>query len=302
MAYSGGGGASLFGDAGSGTLKLLIYLLLAIGLMVADHRGDYLKSARTWAGLLAEPLYWLAGSPVRIAEAARDTFATRHTLAAERDALQQELLIARAQLHRLEAVQSENETLRRLLLGKRGLTLNAQLADISDVELDPFRHRVRLDIGSRHGVRPGLAVIDADGVFGQVIDVGLLHSTVLLLTDPGHAVPVQVQRSGLRTIAFGTGERNRLVVPNIAQSADIREGDLLLTSGIGGRFPAGLPVATVMQLHPEATHLFIEADAAPLAALDRSGQVLLVWSDPLTPSAPVGPSTPDADAAVEPQS
>lgn len=297
MAYSGNAGVPLFGEGSAGTLKLMAYLVLAVGLMVADHRGQYLGTLRAWGGLVAEPLYWLASSPARIARELHDTLSTRAHLSDERDRLSEELLVARAQLHRLEAVQRENESLRRLLLGKRGLTLNAQLADIADIELDPFRHRVRLDIGSRHGVVEGLAVIDADGVVGQITEVGPLHSTVLMITDPAHAVPVQVQRSGLRTIAFGSGDHGRVTIPNIAQNADIREGDTLLTSGIGGRFPAGLPVAVVTRLQPEATHLFIEADARPLAALDRSGQVLLVTNSPPVVPAPIGP--PGEPAAAD---
>lgn len=291
MAYSGSTGASLFGEGSAGTLKLMVYLLLAVGLMVADHRGQYLTVARGFATMLVEPLYWLASSPSKIAGALHDSFSTRGHLAGERDRIREELLVARSRLHRLEAVQRENAALRRLLNGKQGLSLSAQLADIADVELDPFRHRVVLDLGSRHGVRNGLAVIDAEGVFGQVIEVGPLQSTVLLITDPSHAVPVQVTRSGLRTIALGTGERGRLAIPNIPQNADIQEGDVLLTSGIGGRFPAGLPVATVSRLRPEDTHLFVEADARPLAELDRSGLVLLVWNEPVPAEPEVGPPT-----------
>jgi rod shape-determining protein MreC len=294
MAYNGGSSAPLFGEGSAGTLKLLMFLMLAVGLMVADHRGGHLAAFRAWVGLLGEPLYWLAGSPARLARGMHDSLTTRRQLAGDRDLLQQDLLVARAQLARLEAVQRENEALRGLLGGTRGLALSVQLAGIADVELDPFRHRVLLDLGARHGVREGLAIIDAAGVFGQVIRVAPLRSTALLITDPSHAVPVQVQRSGLRTIAYGTGESDRLVIPNIPQSADIRAGDLLLTSGIGGRFPAGLPVATVSRVRPEDTHLFVEADATPLAALDRSGQLLLVWNDPPADAAEIGPPEPAA--------
>ena len=292
MAYSAAGNVPLFGESGGGTVRLLAYLLLSIGLMVADHRGQHLQALRGWTSLLGEPLYWLAAAPARLARGAHDAFTTREHLLAERDQLQSDLLVSRARLARLEAVQRENEALRQLLQGTRGLSLSVQLADIADVELDPFRHRVALDLGARHGVREGLALIDADGVFGQVVSVAPLRSLAVLITDPSHAVPVQVQRSGLRTIAYGTGDSDRLTVPNIPQSADIRVGDLLLTSGIGGRFPAGLPVATVTGVRPEDTHLFIEAEARPLAALDRSGQVLLVWNDPDAAPIDVGPPEP----------
>jgi rod shape-determining protein MreC len=292
MAYSAGSGTPLFGEGSAGTLKLLTYLVLSVGLMLADHRGGHLVEFRSWMGLLGEPMFWLASAPARLARGTHDAVASRLHLVAERDQLGEELLVARARLARLEAVQRENESLRQLLNGTRGLSLSVQLADIADVELDPFRHRVFLDIGARHGVREGLAIIDAEGVFGQIVAVTPLRATALLLSDPSHAVPVQVKRSGLRTIAYGTGERDRLTVSNIPQSGDIRVGDLLLTSGIGGRFPAGLPVAVVTRVGPEDTHLFVEADATPLAALDRSGQVLLVWDDPDAGAIDVGPPEP----------
>jgi rod shape-determining protein MreC len=292
MGYTATGNVPLFGESGAGTFKLLALLLLAIALMMADHRGQHLRTVRGWASLVAEPLYWVAASPVHLARGVHDAFVTRQHLTAEVSRVEEDLLVARAQLARLEAVQRENEALRRLLQGTRGLSLSVQLADIADVELDPFRHRVALDLGARHGVREGIALIDADGVFGQVIAVSPLRSTAVLITDPSHAVPVQVQRSGLRTIAYGTGASNRLSVPNIPQSADVRVGDVLLTSGIGGRFPAGLPVAVVNRVGPEDTHLFIEAEAEPLAALDRSGQVLLVWNDPDAFPIDVGPPEP----------
>jgi rod shape-determining protein MreC len=292
MAYTATGNVPLFGESGAGTFKLLAFLLLAVALMMADHRGQHLSTLRGWASLVAEPLYWIAASPVHLARGMHDAFTTRQHLTAEFRRVEDDLLVARARLARLEAVQRENEALRRLLQGTRGLSLSVQLADIVDVELDPFRHRVALGLGARHGVREGIALIDADGVFGQVIAVSPLRSTAVLITDPSHAVPVQVQRSGLRTIAYGTGASNRLSVPNIPQSADVRVGDLLLTSGIGGRFPAGLPVAVVNHVGPEDTHLFIEAEAEPLAALDRSGQVLLVWNDPDAVPIDVGPPEP----------
>jgi rod shape-determining protein MreC len=297
MAYTATGNVPLFGESGAGTFRLLAFLLLAVALMMADYRGQHLGTLRAWASLVAEPLYWIAAAPMHLSRGLHDAFTTRQHLTAEFKRVEEDLLVARASLARLEAVQSENEALRRLLQGTRGLSLSVQLADIADVELDPFRHRVALDLGARHGVREGIALIDADGVFGQVIAVSPLRSTAVLITDPSHAVPVQVQRSGLRTIAYGTGASNRLAVPNIPQSADVRVGDLLLTSGIGGRFPAGLPVAVVNRVGPEDTHLFIEAEAEPLAALDRSGQVLLVWNDPDAVPIDVGPPEPAERAA-----
>jgi rod shape-determining protein MreC len=277
VAYSGNASGPLFAEGGAGALRLLAYLTVAVMLMVADHRGGHLQQVRAWLGLLNEPLYRAAAAPAQAAAALRDVLIGHHALSEQRDLLQAELLVARAQLGRLDSVQRENERLRRLMGGTRGLQLQVQLAGLADIDLDPFRHRIVLDRGSRAGVRAGLAIIDAAGLVGQVTEVTPLRSTAILISDPSHAVPVQVQRSGLRTIAFGSGDPDRLIIPNIPQSADIRVGDLLITSGMGGGFPAGLQVAHITRLQLDETRLFGLAEAAPVAALDRSGEVLLVW-------------------------
>lgn len=275
MAYPGTPAPRLTEGAG-GTLPLLAYLALATVLMVADQRGGFASQARQHLSTLAEPVWWLASSPGRLAEGAHDLVTTRSRLLADNERLTRELQVNASRLHRLAAVAEENQRLRELLGGTRGYRLDAKLAGIIDVDLDPSRQRILLDAGSDDGVRVGQAMIDAGGVLGQVIEVTPRRATALLLTDPEHAVPVQVARSGLRTIAFGTGRTDMLRLPNIPQSADIRVGDRLVTSGIGGRFPAGFPVGTIEQLHPDDTRLFVVAQARPAARLDRGLEVLLV--------------------------
>lgn len=292
MSYAGAT-SFRFSEAAGGTLRLLVYLGLALLLMASDHRGDWLGTVREKAGLLVGPLYWAAALPGRIGGGIHDNVASRHALLAENEQLRQGLLLANARIHRLEAVAQENERLRELLGGTRGLQLSVQLAGIVDVDLDPFRHRILIDVGAREGVRAGQAMIDAGGVVGQVVEVNPLRSTALLITDPDHALPVQVVRSGLRLIAYGTGERDRLNVPNIPLSGDIRAGDLLVTSGIGGRYPAGFPVGTVSEVGPDETRLFAQASVRPAAALERRGEVLLVWTTPTETG--VGPPGPEGE-------
>lgn len=286
--------APLFSEGGQGTLRLLAYLFLALMIMVADHRGGHLDKLRGWAGLLNEPLFRLAELPAWAVRQLRDGFVQHHALVAERDALQSALLVAGARLARLDAVQAENQRLRGLLGGTRNLSLEVRLASLADVDLDPFRHRVWLDLGAAHGIETGMAVIDAGGVFGQVVETSPQRALVMLVSDPAHAIPVQVQRTGIRTIAYGTGELDRLNVPNIPQSADVRAGDQLVTSGLGGRFPAGLPVAEIVAMRSDDTRLFLVAEARPSALLERSREVLLVWqaasSEPVGPPADLGPS------------
>ncbi|MFA5683902.1 MAG: rod shape-determining protein MreC [Lysobacteraceae bacterium] len=295
MAYDSSAGGPSFAEGGYGALRLLAYLTVAVMLMVADHRGGYLTQVRTWLTALNEPLYRAAALPVVALRSLRDSVISRGVLVDERDRLNAEMLVARAQLARMDELQRENTRLRELMGSSRGLAMRVQLAHLADLDLDPFRHRIVLDQGSRQGVREGLAIIDAKGLVGQIVAVAPLRATGMLISDASHAVPVQVQRSGLRTIAYGTGEVDRLVVPNIPQSADVREGDLLLTSGMGGGFPAGLQVARIVRLLPDDTRLFVVAEAEPVAALDRSGEVLLVWVP--EPELDVGP--PHASQTTE---
>lgn len=276
MGQIGNTSGNLFAEGGAGTLKLLAYLALAIILMVADHRGGYLDQARTSAGRLTGPLYRLVGMPGRLARGVSGYLIAQQALSAENVRLRHDVLLANARLDRLVGVQVENQRLRALLGGTRGLRLNVQLASLADVDLDPFRHRLVLEAGSQRGVEEGMVVIDAHGVMGQVLSVAPTHSTVILVSDPSHAIPVQVVRTGLRAIAFGTGRIDRLEVPSIPLSADLKPGDVLETSGIGGRFPAGFKVGTIISLHPDDTRLFVVAEVHPSASLDRGGEVLLV--------------------------
>lgn len=273
----------LFADTGVGPIRLLLFLLAAMALMVADHRTALMERLRAQAMAVVQPLYVLAGLPAQIVGSASDALSTRDQLQTERDELQRRLLITEARLDRLASVQQENLRLRELLSGTRGLQLSVQLASVLDVDLDPFRHRILLDAGSNRGAREGLALIDAHGVVGQVLKVSPFTSTALLISDPNHSVPVQVTRTGLRTIAYGTGRADELLLPNIPQSADLAVGDELVTSGIGGRFPAGLAVGAITSIAADDTRLFLVASARPAARLDRSGEVLLLWMTEAVP-------------------
>ncbi len=278
-------------EGGSDTLRLLVYLALALAMMVSDHRGGWLARARHVAAVGVQPVWWLASVPGRVVGTLRDAVANQTRLNRDNTALQQQLLLLRARLERLQLLRDENRQLRGLLGGTRALQVSVQLASILDIDLDPERQRVVLDVGSAQGVHVGQVLIDAGGVLGQVISVTPTRAIALLITDPAHAVPVQALRSGLRLIAFGTGRSDILSVPNVPQGGDLKVGDMLITSGIGGRFPAGFPVGRVATLQPDANHAFIVATVTPAARLDRSGQVLLVWNLP-DDSRPDGPPIP----------
>lgn len=297
MIHSGSPAPKL-SEAAAGTLPLLACITLSAVLMVADHRGDLSPKVRAALSTAVEPVWRFAALPAAVWRWADTSLSRQQVLADETVTLRRELQLRDAQLARLEAVARENQRLRALLGGKGDFRLAVQMAGIIDVDLDPWRQRVRLDRGSAEGVEVGQAVIDAGGMLGQVVQVSEHGATALLLTDASHSVPVQVVRTGLRLVAVGTGRSDRLSVPNIPQSADIREGDLLVTSGIGGRFPAGFAVGTVRAIGPDDTRLFLVAEVAPAAQLDRGLEVLLVMRGEI--DIEVGPPIPPGYRDPEP--
>lgn len=276
MAANPGEAPALFTPEGHGTLRVAAWLLLAVVLMVIDHRTGALDTLRARVAAMADPLYRMAATPARAARAAREAVGDRRDLIAENERLRQSLLLAEARLGRFAAVAEQNARLRELLDARERYALEGRLAELIDIDLDPFRHRLMLGVGRDGGIEPGQAVIDGRGVMGQVVAAEARHATMLLLTDPGHAIPVTVLRSGLRAVAYGTGATDALRLPHIPFSADVKLGDALVTSGIGGRFPPGLPVGTIRELKPDDTGTFVEAVALPAAGLSRSGEVLVL--------------------------
>ncbi|AXQ10756.1 rod shape-determining protein MreC [Xanthomonas oryzae] len=271
--YAGPPVASRPGEVTS-TLRLLVYLVLAVVLIALDSGGSWLRQVRMQANLLIQPIWAVAGLPGRIGSQVRDNAATHAQLVEETRDLRNQLLVANARLTRLQTAALDNAQLRELLNVAERRGLDVQLAPILNIDLDPTRQRLLLDAGSRDGVLLGQAVIDAGGLMGQVIEVTPLHSTVLLLTDPDHAVPVSVARNGVRLIVYGRGDR--LELRDIPLSAGVQVGDEIVTSGLDGRFPAGFPVGKVCELHPDDTHAFLIGELIPAAKLDRGRDVLLL--------------------------
>jgi rod shape-determining protein MreC len=292
--------APLFSEGASSTLRLIMYLAAAIALMVADRRGDYLSRLRQGAGLVAEPIYRLAAMPSELARGARAAIADRNALSEQNAQLSRQLLLAQTQLRRVEAVQEQNQRLQELLAVQKSLGLSVQLAKVINVDFGAYRrHSIMLDVGSDNGVGIGQAVIDAHGIMGQVTQV-LPHScSVMLITDAAHAIPVRVERTGVRTIARGGGTLDTLDLPMIPVSADVKVGDKLVTSGLGGRFPADFPVGVIRSINNDATGMFAAAKATPDALLDRSSEVLVLHelADPVGPPKPELQTGPPASLA-----
>lgn len=286
--------ATLFAEGTVSTLKLIVYLAIAVVLMVLDHRGDWLAVLRSAGSAVIEPVYRLAALPADVARATRTAVVTQDQLASENRQLREALLLAQARLNRLDTLVAQNERLEALLDAQKNLGLTVQFARLVDIDLDPFRHRVVVNLGAKQGIEVGQPVIDANGVMGQVVEVLAGTAVVMLLTDPTHAIPVVDERSGVRTIAYGSGTIDRLELPNVPISADVKVGDRLLTSGLGGRFPAGFPVGEIHSISNDQSGMFAAAVARPAAALDRSGEVLLLHDQ----AQPYGP--PAAQEEVGP--
>ncbi|WP_079223401.1 rod shape-determining protein MreC [Stenotrophomonas maltophilia] len=271
--YAGPPVASRSGDAAS-PLRLLAYLAMAIILIVLDDQAGWLARVRAQADTLVQPVWALAGLPGKLSNQVRDNAASHGQLVAETRELRNQLLLANARLTRLQTAALDNAQLRELLNVAERSGLDVQLAPILDIDLDPVKQRLVLDAGSRDGVHVGQAVIDAGGLMGQVISTTGGTSTVLLLTDPDHAVPVTVARNGVRLIVYGRGDT--LQLRDIPLSAGVEVGDEIVTSGLGGRFPPGFPVGTITALRPDDTHAFLVGELKPAAQLDRGRDVLLL--------------------------
>ena len=290
-AYAGPPTTARIGDV-AGTLRLLAYLALAVVLIVLDHRGGWLNQARRQAGVAIAPLWAVAGWPGRVAERIHDDAGTLSQLTRDNRRLRNELLVNQARMARLQTLVADNSRLRGLLEAAERGNLDVVLAPILDIDLDPTRQRLVLDAGSRDRVRTGQSVIDAGGLLGQIIGVNPMHANVLLITDPSHAVPVAVARNGVRLVVYGDGRSDILRLASVPLSSDVKVGDQLVTSGLGGRFPPGFPVGTIAALRPDDSRAFLIGDVKPAAQLDRGREVLVLLSMP----PPVNPEEFDTTA------
>jgi len=246
--------------------------------MTIDHRQHHLDSVRAFLSVVVYPLQWLVDLPDTSSEWFRESLSTRRELQEENASLRTQQLMLNTQLQKLESLEAENRRLRALLDSSFQVgTRHMLIAGLLSVDMDPYRHQIEVNKGSLDHLFEGQPLLDSQGVMGQLIHVGPLTATAMLITDPSHAIPVQINRTGLRTIALGTGSIDRLELPHIPTNADVRIGDLLISSGLGGRFPPGYPVAEVINVEQDPGNTFSEVSARPRAHLDRSREVLLVW-------------------------
>ena len=263
--------------------RAILLMAASILLMVLDHRQDHLQKVRDVIGVAVYPIQVVVDAPFRLWDWVREGTSTRNDMQRELSRLRAERLLTNARLQRFTALESENARLRDLLDARSRVRDEIRVAEIMAVDANPYRHNIVIDIGEADGVYDGQAIVDANGVVGQVIETGISTSQAILISDPGHALPVEVNRNGLRTIAKGTGEFDRLDLPFLPNNADIQTGDLLVTSGLGGAFPAGYPVAVVNSVNRIPQEPFADVTAVPSSALDQVREVMLIWSAEYAP-------------------
>jgi rod shape-determining protein MreC len=271
-------------------------MIVSIVLMTIDHRFNEMNTVRAALSTVAYPLQYLVDLPFRAQTWATETLTTRNALIRENRLLRKERLLLHARLQKLSALEHENARLRELLKSSSRLRREKVLiAELLAVDLDPYRQRIVINKGTTDGVYAGQPLLDAYGVMGQITEVSRLGASGILISDPSHALPVEINRNGLRMLAFGTGNSQVLSLRHVPANADVQVGDTVSTSGLGGRYPPDYPVARITRVEHPSGEPFALIEAQPFAHLDRSREVLLVWSEPRSLS-----ETPPA-AAPEPQ-
>jgi rod shape-determining protein MreC len=257
-------------------------------MMTMDHRYQHLEKLRSGLNLVLEPLRQVIDLPFALVDSVSESLSTRTHLLTENEELRTQNLLLKGQLQKFSALESENMRLRSLLDSSFKVGDKVLIAELLRVDLDPFTRQIVINKGSDNNIYIGQPLLDADGIIGQVVHVSRYSSTAMLITDPSHALPIQMNSTGQRAIAVGTGRPNELELLHMPSNTLLQEGDLLVSSGLGGRFPAGYPVARVSSVKNVPGQAYLHVVAEPTARLQRSREVLLVWpaDNPLEQPAP----------------
>ena len=269
----------IFGRGPSLQLRLFLAVIISVAAIVADSRFGVFTHVRVYLSSLVSPLQYIANAPGTLLDTMSTQVQTRADLIEQTKQQEQQLFTLRSRLLKLDQLEHENQRLRELLGSPVHKESRKMVAELLSVDSDPFSHQVLINKGALDGVYNGQPVINDQGVVGQVLHVGSTTSRVLLITDSSHGIPVRVLRNDLRAIASGSGELDKLELRNLPRNTDVQVGDLLVTSGLGGRFPEGYPVATVTRSDYVEGKPFAQIEARPLVALDRLRYLLLLWTD-----------------------
>jgi len=285
-AFGTAAGRPLQGRGGSPGFRFTLYGVLAVAIMYLDQRAHYLEPVRYVLQSAVYPIQLAVNSPPSAWRWLKESFATREALRADNERLRARQRDLELLSLRYQALARENGELRGLREALPPVADRWLPAEIINIQLSSLRQRLLINRGATNGVFKGQAVLDDRGLIGQTTHVGPWSAEVILITDPEHAVPVRVERTGLRTIAVGGGDGSSLALPYLPANADLRNGDLLLTSGLGGVFPEGYPVARVSEVHRDAVQPLAQVRAAVLSHIDSDTEVMLVWFREGHPAAP----------------
>ncbi|MEM5530659.1 rod shape-determining protein MreC [Gammaproteobacteria bacterium AS21] len=258
---------------------VIILILAALALLVADLQGNSVRSLRSALSIVLTPIQWLVDIPSNVADDISAVLVERTALVKDNNQLRSSSIILERKVQQMMVLRAENIRLRELLNASAHVDDNVQLAELIGVNPDPFQHQVILDKGSEDGVFVGQPVLDAGGIMGQVVEVSIYTNRTMLLTDGRHALPVEVVRNGMRAIALGKGSHDELDITHIPDNADIRVGDVLVSSALGERFPYGYPVAKIISAQRDSGRKFMIVKAKPLAKLNNSRYVLMVGNE-----------------------
>ena len=289
----------IFGKTPPLGLKLFLAVIASLGLIASDRQTTTMIQARSLLETAVGGLYYLANTPRTVLDGVSDNLVDTNKLQIENKALKDQLREKNADLLLLDQLKVENQRLRLLLNSPLRIDEYKKIAEVLTAETDIYRQQVVINQGEKDGAYIGQPVIDEKGVVGQIISVGEHTSRVLLITDIAHSIPVQVLRNDVRMIASGTGHNDELTLDNVPRSVDIEKGDLLVTSGLGGRFLEGYPVAIVESVSRDGQNYFATVTAKPLAFIDKLRYVLLLWptNEDTRKASPITPA--DVRKAVE---
>jgi len=268
---------ALFQTRASLFVRTIVLVILSIALMVADHRWNHLETLRTGLSNLIYPLRYTINIPGEFIQWIDESVTSHNDLIDENLELKQERLLYQVRLQKMDTLELENQRLRKLLGTPKKASERVLIAEIFSVDQDPYKRLITINKDSADGAYVGQAIIDANGIMGQIIHVESNASTVMLISDSNHAVPIQINRTGLRGTVFGTGDSSKLELRFIPHNAEIKVGDVVSSSGLGGRFPPNYPVGVISKIERPAGETFASIDIEPAAKLDQSREVLMLW-------------------------
>lgn len=279
-------------------VRLAVILVLSLGAMIVDTKVANFATARTYLNSMVSPLQYIANLPGAMLSWSADRFSSRQTLLKNNEKLTNQVTLMSEQLQRFRILEQENKNLRKLLDAPVRDSMHKMITELMAVDTSPYSHQIVINKGALDGVFLSQSVLDDSGIVGQISEVGTTNSRVLLISDVTHAIPVRVGRNNVRFIAVGDGSLDSLQLQHVPHSADIEEGDILVSSGLGEVFPEGYPVGTITKIIRNESRPFAEVTATPFAKLDRIKYLLLLWPQETAPAGSIAPDMTLTDATL----